>query len=360
MARKTLGYEELQWTCPNCSGVNPGPEQTCTSCGAPQPDDVQFEQAVRSELLEDEEAIQRAKAGPDIHCPYCGTRNPGGSETCSQCGGDLIEGEKRASGQVIGAFKTGPAQMIACPHCGAENPDTSHTCSGCGGSLQIPKEESPASAKPTPDPPAKKGLSFVTIAIITVVCVLGAALVYFIFFRSETTSGTVSDVTWEYSTEIEGLVSIEYSAWVDQVPSEGEILECQQDVRSIESEPQPNSEEVCGTPYSVDTGGGFAEVVQDCEYHVYDDYCTYSMMEWSVVETVSLGGNDFNPEWPEPSLGADQRLGESTESYKVYFVSDGETYIFNVDTFEDWQEYEIGSQWTLEVNTIGGVISVEP
>jgi len=104
MAKKTLGYEELQWTCPNCDGINPGPEKTCGNCGAPQPDDVKFEQAVRSELLQDEEAIARAKAGPDIHCPYCEARNPGNAQNCSQCGGDLVGGEQRTSGEVVGAF----------------------------------------------------------------------------------------------------------------------------------------------------------------------------------------------------------------------------------------------------------------
>ena len=50
MAKKTLGYEELQWTCPSCGGINPGPQNTCGSCGAPQPDDVKFEQAARGRL----------------------------------------------------------------------------------------------------------------------------------------------------------------------------------------------------------------------------------------------------------------------------------------------------------------------
>ena len=74
MARKTLGYEELQWTCPNCTRVNPGLEKTCGPCGAPQPDDVKFEQAKGAKLRQDEEIKERVKAGADIHCPYCGAR----------------------------------------------------------------------------------------------------------------------------------------------------------------------------------------------------------------------------------------------------------------------------------------------
>ena len=359
MAKKTLGYEELNWTCPNCEGLNPGADQTCGNCGAPQPDDVKFEQAARGELLQDEEEIERAKAGPDIHCPYCGTRNPGNAETCSQCGGDLVGGEKRESGEVVGAFKTGPAQMVACPHCGAENPDTARTCTQCGGSMQIREDEKPAAAPP-PDKAQKKGTPVVLIIAIAVFCCIAAAAIYFLFFRSETVQGTVRDVGWERAIQVEGLVPVEYSAWYDQVPSDSELLSCQQKVRSIEDQPQPNAEEVCGTPYSVDKGSGYAEVVQDCEYHVYDDYCSYTVIEWAVVDTASLTGNNFNPVWPEPSIASDQRLGARTETYLIYFDADNDSYTYSITSFDDFQQFDIGSQWNLEVNTLGGVLSVEP
>ena len=359
MAKKTLGYEELQWNCPNCGGVNPGSEKTCGSCGAPQPDDVKFEQKAHGELIQDEAAIARAKAGPDIHCPYCQARNPGNAKTCSQCGGDLVGGEQRASGQVLGAFKTGPAQQVACPHCGAENPDTARNCAQCGGSMQIQKEEQPKAAVPASKAQKKKRPKLVMFIVLAVVCSLGAGLIYLLFFRGESVSGTVSGVRWERTIDVEGLVPVEYSDWYDQIPEDGEVLECQREVRSIENQPQSNAEEVCGTPYSVDTGSGVAEVVQDCEYHVYDDYCSYSVIEWAVVDTVSLSGDDFYPEWPEPSLGVDERLGDQSETYLVYFKVDNDNYTYSISNFENWQQFEVGSLWHLEVNALGGVLSVQ-
>jgi predicted nucleic acid-binding Zn ribbon protein len=143
MARKKIGHIELQWTCPNCNGINPGPEKHCGNCGAPQPEDVEFEQADRQELIRDEEKIAQAEAGADIHCPYCGSRNPAGTEVCHNCGGDLVEGLKRESGRVVGAYKTGPVVMINCPHCGEENPDYEKTCASCGGSLAQEKITQP-------------------------------------------------------------------------------------------------------------------------------------------------------------------------------------------------------------------------
>ena len=101
MTKETLGYVRLEWTCSNCGSKNPGPEKTCGNCGAPQPEDVVFEQPAQEELIADEDAIAQAEAGPDIHCAYCGARNPATAETCSQCGADVKEGEARASGQVL-------------------------------------------------------------------------------------------------------------------------------------------------------------------------------------------------------------------------------------------------------------------
>jgi len=358
MAKKTLGYAELYWVCPNCEGINPGPEKTCGQCGAPQPEDVEFHQAERQELLQDESVKERVAAGPDIHCPYCGARNPGNAKTCSQCGGDIEEGTRRQSGQVVGAFRTGPVKQIPCPHCGAENPDTAKECSQCGGSMHI--QTAVTTPKAGAETPPKKKFPIVPVIILVVLCCIAAAVLLFLSMRTESSTGVVDQVYWERAIQIEALGPVEYSAWEDQIPAEAEVQGCEMEVRSIESEPVPNAEEVCGTPYNVDTGSGYAEVVTDCEYHVYDEYCSYTMMEWQTVDTAILSGQDFNPEWPEPDLTAEERLGEYSETYTVYFnTSDGD-YAYNLDEFNEFQQFQVGTKWTLEINTFGGVVSVSP
>ena len=360
MAKKTLGYAELYWVCPNCEGINPGPEKACGQCGAPQPEDVEFQQAERQELLEDEQVKERVAAGPDIHCPYCGARNPGNAATCSQCGGDIGEGARRQSGQVLGAFQTGPTKQVPCPHCGAENPDTAAQCAQCGGSMHVDKTApTPETAADTPAPAAKKFP--VALAVILVVCCcVAAAILIFLSMRTEETTGVVDQVYWERTIQIEALGPVEYGAWDDQIPAAAEVFGCEMQVRSIESEPAPNSEEVCGTPYNVDTGSGYAEVVQDCEYHVYDEYCTYSIMEWQPVDAATRSGYDFNPIWPEPDIAAEERFGDQVETYTVFFDSADGDYSYSVDALSEFQQFQIGTEWTLEINTFGGVVSVSP
>jgi DNA-directed RNA polymerase subunit RPC12/RpoP len=358
MAKKELGHVELQWKCPNCSALNPGPERLCLKCGAPQPANVQFEQAEHQVLITDETVKEKVAAGADIHCPYCGARNPASVKVCGQCGGDLTTGVRRETGKVLGALDTGSASTIKCPRCGADNLETAKECISCGASLSQPKEAvQPAAAPKLPR------LSPVMIAAFIVglmmVCGICAVATYSLT-RTETFKGTVEMVQWERSVPIEAFVPVTYSDWKDQIPSEAEVGSCDDRLRSVESEPVPNSVEVCGTPYTVDTGTGYGDVVQDCEYQVYDTYCSYSINEWKQVDTATTSGEGFNAVWPNPDLMSGQRLGEdTTETYTIIFASDGETYTYQVHDFNQFQEYPVGSTWNIKVNKLGGVVSVE-
>ena len=105
---------------------------------------------------------------------------------------------------------------------------------------------------------------------------------------------------------------------------------CELKVRGTQDEPAPNAEKICGTPYTVDTGTGAGKVVQDCEYQVKDDWCAYTQLEWTVVDSVVAKGADANAEWPVVNLRADQREGDRQEAYVVFFSSDGKEYEMTV------------------------------
>ena len=59
---------------------------------------MQFSAPVQGELVQDQQKIDQAKAGPDIHCGFCGARNPATAKVCHQCGGDLTQGKARGAG----------------------------------------------------------------------------------------------------------------------------------------------------------------------------------------------------------------------------------------------------------------------
>jgi hypothetical protein len=143
---------------------------------------------------------------------------------------------------------------------------------------------------------------------------------------------------------------------------------CREEQRGTESRPSGQTREVCGTPYTKDTGTGVGEVVQDCETEpiyeevpVYDDMCSYTATVWQRVDQVSLTGNDLNPRWPETSIsGPSRREGGREEKYEVIFDTDGRIYTYTTTNADEFQKFQPGSRWVLKVNSFDAVTSVEP
>lgn len=357
MARKTLGYTQLEWTCPRCHARNPGPQKTCLSCGGPQPEDVVFEQPLKQDLITGEQAEQIAAQQPDIHCGFCGTRNPADAPTCNQCGADLQQGIRRASGAVVGAFSTTSAVEIACPACGSPNPAEARFCRTCGASLTKPAAPStPASAA---KPRSRLGI-IIAGAVVLLLAVLCLLAVSGMFNRTTEQTGTVESVTWRTQLAIEALAPVQRSDWRDQLPASAELGSCEYRFAFTADEPQPVATEVCGTPYTVDQGTGFGEVVQDCVYRVYAEYCSYTVLDWQVVDMLSLQGNDLNPAFPQPQLNRDQRVGNQQAVYQIVFRSGEEKYTYETSDLSLFQQAQIGSRWVLDVNSRGRVVRIAP
>jgi hypothetical protein len=170
----------------------------------------------------------------------------------------------------------------------------------------------------------------------------------------------VDNVNWERSVPVEAFLPVEHKGWEDEIPAEAVMGACTEEVRSIQSDPASNSVEICGTPYTVDSGSGFAEVVQNCEYEVYDSFCTYTLDEWQVVEEVMSSGSDFSPVWPEPVLEEGQRAAEEwEESFTIVFVSGDEVYRYTTTDINLFQAAQMGSEWTLNINTFGSLVSID-
>ncbi len=364
MAKKVQGYVELEWTCPNCGNENGGSVRVCGTCGTPQPADVEFHQARVQRLIEDEEKLKLAKAGADIQCAYCGGRNPATFKSCSQCGSDLSEGAQREIGRVVGAFKPGPAGSIECENCGTHNAGTRTICHNCGAALPVVKSAAAPALTESPKaaPKAKSGVSPGLIAGILVACISVAALGWFLFLRTSDLVAPVVDVEWQRSIAVEALGPDERDDWQDQLPADAENISCTEKERNTISSPplDGNYEEVCGTPYTVDTGGGFGEVQQDCEYIVYENFCSYTVLDWVVFDTATLTGVNLNPNWPSPALAFEQRLGEESESYTCIFAASGQTYRYDTEDLNIFLSCQIGASFTLSINTLGAVVSIEP
>jgi hypothetical protein len=198
------------------------------------------------------------------------------------------------------------------------------------------------------------------LGIIGVICALLITCMVLPGQTDEELTGTVSGVSWQRSIEVEGLVPVDQEEWRANIPMNGVIQSCQPKLNRTVDSPTANGKEVCGTPYTVDQGNGFAEVVQDCKYEIYEDYCVYSVTEWQTVDTVELTGDNKTPQWPVLTLEENQREGEREEQYTCHFSTESGAYRYNSSNQNLLTQCQTGSQWNLDVNLFNSVIAIEP
>ena len=108
---------------------------------------------------------------------------------------------------------------------------------------------------------------------------------------------------------------------------------------------------------TIDRGDGYAEVVEDCHTES-ERYCDYTVDEWATIQTYTLEGHDLYPVYEQPGLTSDQRLGDESADFTVYFETDKGTIDYSPDSLSEFQRYQIGSTWTLKLNAVGGVVDV--
>ena len=199
---------------------------------------------------------------------------------------------------------------------------------------------------------------------------VGRGLYLFLVLSARTTdiTGQVESVAWTRRVLVQELVPISGQDWRDEIPAGAIVGTCSERQRGTESRFTGETREVCGTPYTVDTGSGFGEVQQDCETEqiyedvpVYADYCSFTATVWQTVPGPALTGNNLNALWPEAnSLGPNQREAGREESYEIVFEANDKTYTYTTTDFNEFQQFQVGSQWTLNVNSFDVITSVEP
>ena len=357
MTQKELGYVELEWTCKHCGTINPGMKRVCSNCGAPIEKDDQFELPDQQVLITEQQKLEEAKAGPAIQCPYCIVLNPAGTKLCIQCGGDIQAGLARKAGEVLGAYQTAAVPDKPCPSCGQLVKANADRCPHCGGSLvntpTIQAPAAPAGSKKIPAWMIAGGI------VLGVLCLAAVIAIIVLSSRTNTITATVSDVRWQRSIEILAMQPAQRSAWEEDVPPEAQNVSCRDEYKETSSVPAPNATEVCGTPYTIDTGSGAGKVVQDCEYQVYASYCDFTALELTVVNIAEAMGNDNQPYWPGTNLQTGQQEGNRIEAYQVSFSTNGETYPYHTSDLNEFSQFSIGSQWLLDINTFGNIVEIQ-
>ena len=84
------------------------------------------------------------------------------------------------------------------------------------------------------------------------------------------------------------------------------------------------------------------------------------MDEWQTIQTYTLEGNDLRPIYESPNVASDQRIGDESETLTVNFSTEDGTKTYSASSISEFQQFQVGTTWTLRLNVLGGVVSVEP
>ena len=177
-------------------------------------------------------------------------------------------------------------------------------------------------------------------------------------FKKEQITGTVENVSWTITIPIEEYKFTQKEDWLSNIPNDVNLDFCESRYHHTQSEPAPNAEEICGTPYTVDQGSGYAEVVQDCQYRIFLDYCNYTIEDWVAVDQYIMSGVDHIISTPDIKLSSNQIAGEQEEIYTIFFSTPEALLKFSTDDRSLFYQCQIGSEWTLEVNNYNSITAI--
>jgi hypothetical protein len=357
-----MAIREGRWDCQYCGSIgNLGRDRACYNCGRSRPAGTKFYLADDAEV-KDLKLQQQAKIGPDWVCAFCGTSNAADIEICGSCGHTRDESD---AVQETKDFELGQA------------PTT--------GDMTIEEDPRAQSEAPPPET-SKRRLSPLAIAgIIGAVAILCIGIILaFTVFGSKEVGATVSGFSWERTVDIETFRTVTEEDW--SVPSDGRLLSQREEIhhynqvidhyetRQRQVQVQVGVETyVCGQR---DLGNGFFEDIE-CSRPVYETQTenyeepiyvsvpvyqpmfTYEIDKWVVDRTETASGNDHSPFWPRADLSDDEREGDRSEQYLIYFTDEeNESYTWEVPE-DEFERFELNQKVNLKLNALDDLSEVE-
>ena len=242
---------------------------------------------------------------------------------------------------------------IKCDNCGTDNPVGNAVCSKCGSPLPkiVPTAFAPqaaagmAAGKLTAPKKTNWLLIGGILAAVAICCIAIGAL---FFLPSKSVQATVVDVHWQTSIPLQEIRAVDHNNEAGSPPSDAYNVSCRDESR-----------DVC-EQRTIDRGNGYSEVVEECHTET-QQYCSYTVDEWTTIQTYTLDGNDLRPIYDSPNISSGQRLGQESEDLTVTFSTDnGEQETYSPDSVSEFQQFTVGSTWKLKMNALGSVVGVEP
>lgn len=354
---RLLGTYVALWDCASCGAKEiSGLKKKCPTCDSPKEDrhnEIYYTDKKKGKKLSNEEMNQAgisAEHNSDHDCRYCGATLKPTTETCPICGGKVED------------------------------------------AVEVSDDLAATAGKQKSATTKKSGV--VPLLIIGGVVVLAAVCgLVSMILRDKTQKTTVESVSWRRTVSEEAYEYVEKEGW--ELPDDADLIDEERKQKGTEQvisgykdeekcttkKVQDGYEEVCavedityddGTTDSVETctNEPVYKDVETCktekvpvykDQKVYATWYTYDIWDWVEVDSETVTGNDYEPEWPVIDIANDNRKGGEVEEYTIVFEdADGNKYEYTTDSFSEFEEYTEGSSWEIEIDKDSGEVEEKP
>lgn len=325
-------------------------------------------------------------------CSYCGANKIRGSlRECPNCGHprdkDITFYIDNPKNYVDTPINKNPDWL--CPHCDCLNSDNDTVCKGCGASRdgsknyfenKIEREAKQAewqqlTKTPEPERP-QKSINWKKIAAIAgiSIAVLAVIAIFLAVFLPKTHTGTVTDISWNRTMEIEEYKTVAESDWT--IPSGGRMLYSREEIRSYTQvldhyETKTRTVQVLDHYEDYVSGhrdlgnGYFEEIISQRPVYVtktetyeepvyksvpiFDTKYYYEIERWVHQSYKYTSGKDDTPYWSDYTCAENERFGVKSEKYSIAVSQDDKTYHCDMD-YEVWKTLSIGQTITVKIH----------
>lgn len=224
------------------------------------------------------------------------------------------------------------------------------------------------------------------LAVVTVFLGL-IGLMVFLFMPHEE-HVRVTNINWTYQAFLQQRVTRNGSSWDDNMPIGAFDVSCDTRQRGTERchphDCNPHQQPYDCRPHEcschthcVDDENGYSSCTETCDtcydtcYEtaydtcydscpVYDDWCNCSYYEWPTIHIETLSGNNHEMQEPaletNPNAPSPQRVVREHRFSVTFANEDGESWIYIPGTVADYNRFNTGERWLIEVNRAGSVV----
>ena len=365
------------WDCRYCGAKKVrGGLRECPQCGHPRDEGITFYIDNPQNYVYDEEKAAKARRGPDWVCEACDCLNSADDTVCIGCGTPRDEKTKDYF-QMQESLHAKQRQLEEKKGQLEEEQRAVYNREEKDWRAFDPTHLRPVTEKPQPQK-KKFNLKKVLTPILSVLLIVAMVWGMVALFTPREVSGTVMDMEWERSIEIEEYKTVRESDW--SIPPGGREVSRSEEIRSYQqvldhyetetyTEEEFSHYETYVSGYKDLGNGHFEEITSQRPVYktvtktrevpvyisvpIYDTKYTYDIEKWVHQSYKKTSANDKDPYWSDYECKDKEREGTRSETYTITVKDDdGKTKDYKL-SFSQWNSIEKGQTVKLKTDVFG-------